>query len=95
MSMSGPINHLGSIWYHSEPSVVPYSQNQFLGWDFFCCFLQQDGSNSILQEIIQLQKSTNYQVTVITLFHMKLTYTVLPVPTYFQSGKNIQQVFVS
>ena len=36
--------HLGSIWYHSEPSDVPYSPNQFLGWDFFCHFLQQDSS---------------------------------------------------
>ena len=23
---------LGPIWYLSEPSDVPYSQNQFLGW---------------------------------------------------------------
>ena len=37
--------HLGPIWYHSEPSDVPYSPNQFLGWDFFCRFLQQDGSS--------------------------------------------------
>ena len=29
------INHIGSIWYHSETSVVPYSLNQFLSWDFF------------------------------------------------------------
>ena len=27
--------HLGLIWYHSEPSDVPYSTNQFIGWDFF------------------------------------------------------------
>ena len=27
--------HLGPIWYHSEPSDVPYSQNQFLDGDFF------------------------------------------------------------
>ena len=27
--------HFGPIWYHSEPSDVPYSPNQFLGWDFF------------------------------------------------------------
>ena len=30
-----PFNQLGSIWYDSEPSDVPYSPNQFLGWDFF------------------------------------------------------------
>ena len=45
MSVSDP-PHLESIWYHhSEPSDVPYSPNQFLGWDFFCRFLQQDGSS--------------------------------------------------
>jgi hypothetical protein len=27
--------HLGPIWYLSEPSVIPYSLNQFFGWDFF------------------------------------------------------------
>ena len=27
--------HLGPIWYHSEPSDVPYSPNQFLDLDFF------------------------------------------------------------
>ena len=29
--------HLEPIWYHSElePSNVPYSPNQLLGWDFF------------------------------------------------------------
>ena len=33
--------------YHSELSDVPYSPNQFLGWEVFCHFLQQDGSNLI------------------------------------------------
>ena len=37
--------HLGPIWYHLEPSDIPYSPNQFLGWDFFCRFLQQTGSS--------------------------------------------------
>ena len=27
--------HLGPIWYHSEPSDIPYFPNQFLCWDFF------------------------------------------------------------
>ena len=35
MRISDPFNHLGLIWYHSEPLEVPYSPNQFLGWDFF------------------------------------------------------------
>ena len=32
---SDRFNHLGSIWYHSEPSDVSYSPNQFLVMDFF------------------------------------------------------------
>ena len=39
MSMSDLLNHLGSIWHHSEPSVSWHR-------DFFCHFLQQGGSNS-------------------------------------------------
>ena len=37
--LSDPLNHLRSIWYHSEPSGVPYSPNQFLALDFFLSFL--------------------------------------------------------
>ena len=33
--------YLGPIGYHSEPSDVPYSPNQFLGWDLFCQLLQK------------------------------------------------------
>ena len=46
--------HLGPIWYHSEPSDVPYSTNQFLGWDFFCRFLQQDGSSYLFWQKMHL-----------------------------------------
>ena len=34
MNISDPLNHLGSIWYHSEPLEVPYFPNQFLFWGF-------------------------------------------------------------
>ena len=37
--------HLGPIWYHSETSDFPYCPNQFLALDFFCHFLEKDGSN--------------------------------------------------
>ena len=43
--MSDPHKHLESFLYHSEPLEVPYSPNQFLGWDFFCRFLQKTGSS--------------------------------------------------
>ena len=33
--MSDSFNHLGLIWYQSEPQEVPYCPNQFLGLDFF------------------------------------------------------------
>ena len=46
MSISDPLDNLESIWYHSEPSDVPYCPNQFLGWDFFYRFLQRDGSSA-------------------------------------------------
>ena len=36
-----------SVWNHSDPSEVPYSANQELFRNFFCCFLQQTGSNSV------------------------------------------------
>ena len=45
MGMSGHLDYLGSIGYHSESSDVPYSRNHFLVLDFFCRFLQQDCSN--------------------------------------------------
>ena len=43
--MSDFFNHLGSIWYQSEPldSLFPRPAS-FLVWIFFCRFLQQDGS---------------------------------------------------
>ena len=44
--------HLGLICYHSKPSHVPYFPNQFLCCDFFCRFLQQGGSNTIILDII-------------------------------------------
>ena len=33
------------IWYHSDPSNVPYSSNQFLDRDFILHFLRQSGSS--------------------------------------------------
>ena len=49
---------LGPIWYNSEPSDVPHSPNQVLGWDFFAvsysktaladvCFFLQDGNGKV------------------------------------------------
>ena len=45
MSMSGPLNHLGSILYHSEAIEIPYSRKPVTGHELFCRFLQQTGSS--------------------------------------------------
>ena len=41
--------HLGPIWYHSEPSDVPYSQNLPRPISWFGLFLQQNDSNKLLE----------------------------------------------
>ena len=40
--------HLGLIWYHSEPSDVPYSQNLPRPISWFGLFLQQNDSSTYL-----------------------------------------------
>ena len=37
--------HLGPIWYHSEPSNVPYSENLSRPISWFGLFLQQNDSS--------------------------------------------------
>ena len=69
MNMSDSFNHWESFWYQSEPLEVPFSQNQFLGWDFFCHFLQQTGSSEILtlQQYEDILRGTRLQA-----FHHKI-----------------------
>ena len=65
--------HLGTIWYHLEPSDVPFSPNKFLVLDFFLPFLtatllQYQGPSKVnIIEFFMRQfdyfdqnKSTNY-----------------------------------
>ena len=40
--------HLGPIWYHSEPSDVPYSQNLPRPISWFGLFFQQNDSSTEL-----------------------------------------------
>ena len=42
--------HLGPIWYHSEPSDVPYSQNLPRPISWFGLFLQQNDSSKSAQK---------------------------------------------
>ena len=66
--------HLGPILYHSKPSDVSYSQDQFLSWDLFHRFLQQDGSNCT---IIQLLASRNSNGPSKLKCSMKESYVIL------------------
>ena len=52
--MSELLNHLGSIWYHSEPSDVPYSENLPRPISWFGLFLQPNESNFIVQKISKI-----------------------------------------
>ena len=66
---------LGPIWYHSESLDVPYSPNQLLGCDFFCCFLQQEGSKAIIRGLfwfcffLENWKDHNFLFKICELFH--------------------------
>ena len=39
--------HLGPIWYHSEPSDVPYSENLLRPISWFGLFLQKNDSSAL------------------------------------------------
>ena len=49
--------HLGPIWYHSEPSDVPYSQNLQRPISWFGLFLQQNDSSELFQNPYFRQKT--------------------------------------
>ena len=51
MNMSDHLNHLKSIWYHSEPLEVSYVLNRFLGWDFFVVSYNKPALRKHFQEI--------------------------------------------
>ena len=54
-------DHLGSVWYDSEPSEGPYSPKLFSDWSgtIFCYFLQQTGS----KYKVYLIRPTEYKET--------------------------------
>ena len=45
--MTDPLNHLGSIWYHSEPLEISYLTKPVSWFGLFCHFLQQTGSSTL------------------------------------------------
>ena len=46
--------HLGPIWYHSEPSDVPYSQNHPRPISWFGLFLQQNDSTRLGESVFSI-----------------------------------------
>ena len=73
---------LGPIWYHSEPSDVPYSPNQFLGWDLFCRFIQQDSSSTSPQKVWSANSFglDNSKITVCTKLSIHTVILVIILP---------------
>ena len=116
---------------------VPYSPNQFLGWDFFCCLsktalIQSSTRDHTITKINQLPSYCNYTISYEVNLHCSPRPYLFPIrkkyptgfcflshvqysqshilkylelffwfhdkslaPTYIQSEKNIQQVFIS
>ena len=54
--------HLGPIWYHSEPSDVPYSENLLRPISWFGLFLQQNDSSKTFISIGKMLICTLYIV---------------------------------
>ena len=50
--------YLGPIWYHSEPSEIPYSQNQFLGW----AVSYSKAALSVTEKITDLLRKTHHKL---------------------------------
>jgi hypothetical protein len=76
--------HLGPIWYHSEPSDVPYFPNQFLALGFFCPFLQQDCSQGLILYFF-------FNVIVIVLVWLTFFITLLYSQTIGDSDIKVNQ----
>ena len=69
MSLRYPLENLGSIWYHSEHSDVPYSLNQFLGWDIFAVSYSKTALNYILINDNDKKAKTNSH-SFFSVFHL-------------------------
>ena len=50
--MSYPLNFSGSIWFHSEPSEVPYSLYQYLSCDFFTASYRKTALLCLLRNLM-------------------------------------------
>ena len=85
--------HFGPIWYHSD---VPYSQNQFLGLDFFWPFLTANrlqvaaAAASAIAQLILIDK---FRSIVQCIFLATLLRYCIPFFVNMHAGKNLQSTF--
>ena len=70
--------HLGPIWYHSEPSDVPYSQNLPRPISWFGLFLQQNDSSMKQQSttfiVATLLRTTAFTASMYTAVHSLMIF---------------------
>ena len=85
------VTDLGPIWYHSEPSEVPYSLNQKLvRYFFFVHTIQKSGSSNAFtyeslllhqQDVLKTQSQEGY---VLKYFSSKIRYATIYQPQLFE-----------
>jgi hypothetical protein len=67
--MSDPLNHLGSIWYHSEPLDVPIFQTSFLVGTFFAASYSK---TALVSKLIYEKKEIHIDYLIIELLFFQL-----------------------
>ena len=88
--MSDRLNNLGSIWYHSEPSNVPYSPNHFLSRDFFMLLIATQ-----LYQLRQYLQSRNHQTLQVYLLYFIPSLQSAPHTTRSGHGPLLSNLLVS
>ena len=63
--MSDPLNHLGSIWYHSEPLDVPFFQTSFLVGTVFAASYSK---TALVSKLIYEKKEIHIDYLIIEFF---------------------------
>ena len=71
-ALLGSVNHLRSIWYHSEPLEILHSPNIYLpARDFFCHFLQQGWSRRLQDRVAVLKTKLLIREWNLKTYHMR------------------------
>ena len=67
-------------WYHSEPSDIPYSPNQFLALDFFFAV---SNSQTTINQIVMLNMERNLPVALLSILLLSWRVPGGQVPTQY------------